>query len=136
MPYNSRADMVCLLAEQYNTKSNIKLGGFWSQLQASYMSSHTEELWYSKTVCLWMTIYIYIYIYIRERERYDYNRSRLGLKNLVFTIYLTQIVYIYLNLFIYPFVSFCFDLFIFVLSSRILFMLIICQWNINISLQM
>ena len=55
--------MVRLLAEQYDTKSSIKVGGFWSQLQASYMSSHTEELWYNETVCLWMTLYIYIYIY-------------------------------------------------------------------------
>ena len=29
-----------------------------SQLQVSDMSSHTEELWYNETVCLWMTIYI------------------------------------------------------------------------------
>ena len=36
--------MVCLLAERYDTKSNIKLSGFQSQLQASYMSCHTEEL--------------------------------------------------------------------------------------------
>ena len=52
------------MAEQYDTKSNVKLCGFRSQLKASYMSSHTEELWYTETVCLWMTIYIYIYIYI------------------------------------------------------------------------
>ena len=56
--------MVRLLAEQSDTKSNVKLGGFRSQLQASYVSSHTEELWYNETVCLWTTIYIYIYIYI------------------------------------------------------------------------
>ena len=62
MPYNSRADMVRLLAELYDTKSNIKLGRFRSQLQASNMSCYTEELWYNETVCLWMTIYIYIYI--------------------------------------------------------------------------
>ena len=36
---NSRADVVCLLAEPYETKSNIKFGGFQSQLQASYLSS-------------------------------------------------------------------------------------------------
>ena len=36
--------MVRLLAEWYDTKSNVKLGGFQSQLQASDMSSHTEEL--------------------------------------------------------------------------------------------
>ena len=28
--YNSRADVVRLLAERYDTKSNVKLGGFWS----------------------------------------------------------------------------------------------------------
>ena len=50
--------MVSLLAELSNIKSNVKMGGFQSELQASYMSSHTEELWYNKTVCLWMTIYI------------------------------------------------------------------------------
>ena len=44
MPYNSRADIVRLLAEQYDAKSNAKFDGFWSQLQVSYMSSHTEEL--------------------------------------------------------------------------------------------
>ena len=47
--------MVRLLA---GTKSTVKLGGFFSQLQAPYKSSHTEELWYNETVCLWMIIYI------------------------------------------------------------------------------
>ena len=56
--------MVHLLAERSDTKSNVKLSWFRSQLQASYVSSHTEELWYNETVCQWMTIYIYIYIYI------------------------------------------------------------------------
>ena len=51
-------DVVCLLTEWYDTKSNIKLGGFQSQLQASYVSSHTEELWYNETVCRWLYIYI------------------------------------------------------------------------------
>ena len=46
------------LAERFDTKSNVKLGGFQSQLEASYVSSHTEELWYDETVCLCMTIYI------------------------------------------------------------------------------
>ena len=53
MPYNSQYDVVRLLAERYDTKSNAKLGGFRSQLQASYMSNYTEELWYNETVCLW-----------------------------------------------------------------------------------
>ena len=56
MPYNSRADECWLMAERYDSKSNAKLGGFQSQLEASYVSSHTEELWYKETVCLWMTI--------------------------------------------------------------------------------
>ena len=44
MPYNSQADMVRFLAERYDTKSSVKLCGFRTQLQASYVSSHTEEL--------------------------------------------------------------------------------------------
>ena len=56
--------MFRLQAEQYDTKSNIKLVRFQSQLQASYVSSHIEELWYNETVCLCITMYIYIYIYI------------------------------------------------------------------------
>ena len=63
--------MVCLLVDQSDTKSNVKLGGFRFQLQASYMSSHTEELWYNKTVCLWMTIYIYIYKIGRKTQQTD-----------------------------------------------------------------
>ena len=61
MPYNSRTDVVCLLAERYNIKSYVKLYGFQSQLQVSYVSSYTDESWYNNTVCLWMTIYIYIW---------------------------------------------------------------------------
>ena len=44
MPYNSRAEVCRLLTEQYDTKSNVKLGRFQSQLEASYVYSHTEEL--------------------------------------------------------------------------------------------
>ena len=32
------------MAERSDTKSNVKLGRFWSQLRVSYVSSHTEEL--------------------------------------------------------------------------------------------
>ena len=39
MPYNFRADVVRFLAERYDTKSNVKLGCFRSQFQASHMSS-------------------------------------------------------------------------------------------------
>ena len=41
--------MVHLLAEWSDTKSNVKLGGFRSKLQVSYVSSHTEELWNNET---------------------------------------------------------------------------------------
>ena len=58
MPYNSRVDVFRLKTERYDTKPNVKLGGVRSQIKASYVSSHTEELWYNETVCLWMTIYI------------------------------------------------------------------------------
>ena len=44
IPYNSQGNVVRLWAERYDTKSNVKLGGFRSQLQASYVSNHTEEL--------------------------------------------------------------------------------------------
>ena len=42
MPYNSGADVVRLLAKRYDTKFNVKLGGFQTQLQAPYLSCHTE----------------------------------------------------------------------------------------------
>ena len=45
MPYYSRADVVRLMAERYDTKSNVKLVGLRSHIQASYGSIHTEELW-------------------------------------------------------------------------------------------
>ena len=44
--------MVPLLAEWSDTKSDVKLGGFRSQLQASYVWSHTEELWF-KGIYIW-----------------------------------------------------------------------------------
>ena len=52
MPYNSPADVVRLLAKRYDTKSSVKLAGFQFQLQASNVSSHTEELWFNETVSL------------------------------------------------------------------------------------
>ena len=39
------ANVVRLLAKQSETKSNVKLDGFWSRLLVSYVSSHTEEFW-------------------------------------------------------------------------------------------
>ena len=38
MPYNSRLDVIRLLAERYDPKSNVNSGGFQSHLQASYVS--------------------------------------------------------------------------------------------------
>ena len=55
--------MVRLLAEQSGSKSNVKLGGFQSQLKASCVSPHTEELWCNETVCLWMRIIMSCYQY-------------------------------------------------------------------------
>ena len=52
MPYNFRADVIRWLAERYDTKSNVMLDGFRSQLQVSYVSNHSEDLWYNETVCL------------------------------------------------------------------------------------
>ena len=66
MPNNSRAHVVCLLAERYDTKSNVKLGGFQSQLQAYYMSSYSEEMWYNETVSLWIYICVCVYIVIHR----------------------------------------------------------------------
>ena len=62
MSYNSQVDVVCMLTEWYDTKSNVKLGGFRSQLQASYVSSHPGEFWYKETVGLYVYNYICIYI--------------------------------------------------------------------------
>ena len=46
---------------------------FWSKLEASCVSSHTDELWYNETFCLWMTIYIYIYIVWCPRPTHQRN---------------------------------------------------------------
>ena len=43
MSYTSQIDVVRLLAERYDTKSNTNLGGFRLQLQASYVFIPSEE---------------------------------------------------------------------------------------------
>ena len=53
------------MAEQYDAKSNVKMGGFQPQLEKSYVSSYTEELWYNEKVCRWMTIYLCVYVCVR-----------------------------------------------------------------------
>ena len=79
MPRNFRT-VLCHLWLSGKILSNVKLGGFRSQLQAPFVSSDSEELWYNEVVCLWMTthththththIYIYIYIYIVIHRQY------------------------------------------------------------------
>ena len=44
--------------------TDIKSAGFRSQFEASHVSIQTEQLLYSETRSLRMTVYIYIYIYI------------------------------------------------------------------------
>ena len=38
------------MAERYDTKSNVNLGGFRSHFEASSVSILTDELWYNETV--------------------------------------------------------------------------------------
>ena len=77
--------MVRLLAERSDTRSNVKLGGFQSQLQASSVSSHTEVLWYNETFRLWMSIYIYVCACMctafvaRKKQRKKERKKELGL---------------------------------------------------------
>ena len=46
-----------MTAKRCESKSNVRLYRFQSQLEASYVSILTEEFWYNETVCRWMTIY-------------------------------------------------------------------------------
>ena len=70
------------MGERYDTKYNIKLGGFQCQLEATCVSSHTDELWYNETLFLWMTIYIYIYIYIVQNDEQSIQYHLIIFKNL------------------------------------------------------
>ena len=45
------------MAEWLNIMPNLKLGGFWSQLEASCVSCYTEESWYNETVSVNDNIY-------------------------------------------------------------------------------
>ena len=60
LPYISRADVCRLIAQQYDDKSNVNLVRFQSQLEAFYMSSHTEDLWYNESLPVDDNIYKYI----------------------------------------------------------------------------
>ena len=47
--------------------TNVKSADFRSQLEAFPVSSHTDELWYNETVCLWIkNIYYYFIIYYQN----------------------------------------------------------------------
>ena len=46
----------------YIYPTDVKSVRFQCQLEAFRVSNHTEELWYNKTVNLWMNVYIYIYV--------------------------------------------------------------------------
>ena len=65
MSYISRANVARLSAERPDTKWNVKWGGFRSQLQVSYASSHSKELIQRNSLSVNDYIYIYIYIYLR-----------------------------------------------------------------------
>ena len=56
MPYNSRADVVRLLDERYDTKSNVKLAGYDHSFERPTFLDTTKQY-----VCGWQYIYIYIY---------------------------------------------------------------------------
>ena len=96
--------MVRLLAERCDAKSNVKLGRFWSQLQASYVSNHTEELWYNETVCLWMTIFIFFF------ENYIVSSNHSNLRVIITSM---QILYNHVFLSGSNNLDFCFYVFFF-----------------------
>ena len=54
---NNTGMHITKIGERLDTMSSVKLRGFRSQLEASHVSSHPEELWYNETVCQGMTIY-------------------------------------------------------------------------------
>ena len=57
------------------------LCGFQSQLEASNVSSHIEELRYKETVCGWyIYIYIYIYIYLAASHEQDTTQGQFSCK--------------------------------------------------------
>ena len=65
MPWNKEtkpfADFEFARGGTVEYPSGVKSAVFRSQFQAYRVSSHSDELWYNETDCLWMD-YIYIYI--------------------------------------------------------------------------
>ena len=62
MPNNSRADMVRLLAERYDTKSNVKLVGFRFKRPTCLATLKSCDA--TNQLSVDDNIYIYIYIYV------------------------------------------------------------------------
>ena len=97
MPYNSWADVCQLMAERYDTKSNINLVGF----DPSVKCPTSQTTWrYNETVCGWQYIYIYIhthtwiniyiYIYICSTVfSLMLNSNKPGILNLLFSLSLS-----------------------------------------------
>ena len=72
----------------------VKSPGFRFQLEASWISSHNEELWYNETICQWMTICIYKINLNRESKvLWFFSRGR---TRLAFSFFLTH------NFFLFP----------------------------------
>ena len=44
-------------------QADVKLAAFQSYHEVPHSSTHTDELWYNETVCLWMTTYI---LYVQD----------------------------------------------------------------------
>ena len=61
MPYYSWADAVRLLAERYDTKSNVILCGFDPSFKCPTCLATLKSCDTTKRVCLWMTIYTYLH---------------------------------------------------------------------------
>ena len=80
MPYNSRGDVVRLWVERYDTKFNVNLGRFRSQLQASEVSSpHLRVVIQRNSLSVDDNIYIYIYIVIHRQTVSFYQNSSVWL---------------------------------------------------------
>ena len=75
--------------------TDIKSAEFWSWLETSRWSSHTEELWYSETICMWMTIYIYTFIGLfSDIISYLGQRSVLDVKHLLYIASITWLFHL------------------------------------------
>ena len=56
--YKLKLMLRLLMAVRFYYQADVKFAGFQTQLKASRVSSHTDELWYNDVVYLWITIYI------------------------------------------------------------------------------